>query len=114
MTRAREAWGAWEARKRKCGAPIYRGGFSTAPWFWRRGLREFGLSCLRCGNNPYRWKSRRAGGRAQRYRLKVLANKRDVPYQSLLKVLLAERLKQEEATQGLTLRPLRACPERSE
>ncbi len=29
-------------------------------------------------------------------RLKVLANKRDVPYQSLLKVLLAERLKQEE------------------
>jgi predicted DNA binding CopG/RHH family protein len=32
-------------------------------------------------------------------RLKVLANKRDVPYQSLLKVLLAERLKQEEATQ---------------
>jgi predicted DNA binding CopG/RHH family protein len=33
-------------------------------------------------------------------RLKVLANKRDVPYQSLLKVLLAEPLKQEEATQG--------------
>ena len=33
-------------------------------------------------------------------RLKVLANKRDVPYQSLLKVLLAERLKQEEAAQG--------------
>ena len=32
-------------------------------------------------------------------RLKVLANKRDVPYQSLLKVLLAERLNQEEATQ---------------
>jgi predicted DNA binding CopG/RHH family protein len=31
-------------------------------------------------------------------RLKVLANKRDVPYQSLLKVLLAERLKQEEST----------------
>ncbi len=30
-------------------------------------------------------------------RLKVLANKRDVPYQSLLKVLLAERLKQEES-----------------
>ena len=30
-------------------------------------------------------------------RLKVLANKRDVPYQSLLKVLLAERLKEEEA-----------------
>lgn len=33
-------------------------------------------------------------------RLKVLANKRDVPYQSLLKVLLTERLKQEEAAQG--------------
>ena len=32
-------------------------------------------------------------------RLKVLANKRDVPYQSLLKVLLAERLKQEEVKQ---------------
>ena len=28
--------------------------------------------------------------------LKALANKRDVPYQSLLKVFLAERLKQEE------------------
>jgi hypothetical protein len=27
--------------------------------------------------------------------LKVLANKRDVPYQSLLKVFLAERLKRE-------------------
>jgi predicted DNA binding CopG/RHH family protein len=38
-------------------------------------------------------------------RLKVLANKRDVPYQSLLKVLLAERLKQEEATQAPTLSP---------
>jgi predicted DNA binding CopG/RHH family protein len=33
-------------------------------------------------------------------RLKVLANKRDIPYQSLLKVFLAERVKQEEATQG--------------
>ena len=33
-------------------------------------------------------------------RLKVLANKRDVPYQSLLKVLLAERLIHEEAKQG--------------
>ena len=32
-------------------------------------------------------------------RLKVLSNKRDVPYQSLLKVLLAERLKEEESTQ---------------
>jgi predicted DNA binding CopG/RHH family protein len=28
--------------------------------------------------------------------LKALANKRDVPYQSLLKVFLAERLKQEQ------------------
>jgi hypothetical protein len=27
--------------------------------------------------------------------LKILANKRDVPYQSLLKVFLAERLEQE-------------------
>jgi predicted DNA binding CopG/RHH family protein len=43
-------------------------------------------------------------------RLKVLANKRDVPYQSLLKVLLAERLKQEEATQLLTLRPAQSLP----
>jgi predicted DNA binding CopG/RHH family protein len=34
-------------------------------------------------------------------RLKVLANKRDVPYQSLLKVLLAERLKEEESGQLL-------------
>ena len=29
--------------------------------------------------------------------LKILANKRDVPYQSLLKVFLAERLEQERA-----------------
>ena len=36
-------------------------------------------------------------------RLKVLANKRDVPYQSLLKVFLSERLKQEETTQGRSL-----------
>ncbi len=43
-------------------------------------------------------------------RLKVLANKRDVPYQSLLKVLLAERLKQEEAKQGRTLRPAQSLP----
>ena len=43
-------------------------------------------------------------------RLKVLANKRDVPYQSLLKVLLAERLKQEEATQLLILRPAQSLP----
>jgi predicted DNA binding CopG/RHH family protein len=30
--------------------------------------------------------------------LKLLANKRDVPYQSLLKVFLAERIRQELAT----------------
>jgi len=30
--------------------------------------------------------------------LKVLANQRDVPYQSLLKVYLAERLAKERAT----------------
>jgi predicted DNA binding CopG/RHH family protein len=30
-------------------------------------------------------------------RLKLLANKRDIPYQSLLKVFLAERLKEEAA-----------------
>jgi hypothetical protein len=29
--------------------------------------------------------------------LKALANKRDVPYRSLLKVFLADRLKQEQA-----------------
>jgi hypothetical protein len=33
-------------------------------------------------------------------RLKVLANKRDIPYQSLLKVLLAERLGTEEAVEA--------------
>ena len=33
-------------------------------------------------------------------RLTELANKRDVPYQSLLKVMVAERRKQEEATRG--------------
>jgi len=89
-----------EACKRKCSArlAVQPCGFSTAPWFWRRG------------KNPHRWKSRRAGGRALRYRLKALANQRDVPYQSLLKVLLAERLKQEEATQLLTLRPAQSLP----
>ena len=45
-----------------------------------------------------------------RYRLNVLASKRDVPYQSLLKVLLAERLKQEEATQAPTLRLAQSLP----
>jgi len=33
-------------------------------------------------------------------RLKILANKRDIPYQSLLKLLLTERLRQEEAAEG--------------
>jgi hypothetical protein len=42
--------------------------------------------------------------------VKVLANQRNVPYQSLLKVLLAERLKQEEATQALTRRPAQSLP----
>jgi hypothetical protein len=33
--------------------------------------------------------------------LKLLANKRDVPYQSLIKIFLAERLEQElEAQEG--------------
>jgi hypothetical protein len=43
-------------------------------------------------------------------RFKVLANKRGVPYQSLLKVLLAERLEQEEVKQALTLRPAQSRP----
>lgn len=34
--------------------------------------------------------------------LKLLANKRDVPYQSLLKVFLAERIRQELATDDAT------------
>jgi len=29
------------------------------------------------------------------YRIKILANKRDVPYQSLIKIFLAEKLKEE-------------------
>ena len=33
--------------------------------------------------------------------LKALANQRDVPYQSLLKVFLAERIKQERASAGV-------------
>jgi len=32
--------------------------------------------------------------------LKLLANKRDVPYQSLLKVFLAERIREELSSQG--------------
>jgi hypothetical protein len=43
-------------------------------------------------------------------RFNVLENQRDVSYQSLLKVLLAERLKQEEAAQVLTLRPAQSLP----
>jgi len=43
-------------------------------------------------------------------RLKVLANQRDVPYQSLLEVLLAERRKEEEATPVRTLRPAQSLP----
>jgi predicted DNA binding CopG/RHH family protein len=43
-------------------------------------------------------------------RLKVLANQRDVPYQSLLRVLLAERLKQEEGTQVRTPSPAQSLP----
>jgi predicted DNA binding CopG/RHH family protein len=33
--------------------------------------------------------------------LKILANQRDVPYQSLLKVFLAERLQREKARQAV-------------
>jgi hypothetical protein len=32
--------------------------------------------------------------------LKILANKRDVPYQSLLKIFLSERVAEELARQG--------------
>lgn len=39
--------------------------------------------------------------------LKVLANRRDVPYQSLLKVFLAERLAQERGTGTRARRPVR-------
>jgi predicted DNA binding CopG/RHH family protein len=35
--------------------------------------------------------------------LKILANRRDVPYQSLLKVFLAERLAQEHARHGAAM-----------
>jgi predicted DNA binding CopG/RHH family protein len=37
--------------------------------------------------------------------LKLLANQRDVPYQSLLKVFLADRLKQERGRSGVQQRP---------
>ena len=36
------------------------------------------------------------------YRLKILANKKDVPYQSLLKIFLAEKIKEDV---GVLLRP---------
>lgn len=36
--------------------------------------------------------------------LKLMANKRDIPYQSLIKVLLAERIEQELKTSTLTNR----------
>ena len=42
-------------------------GFSTAPWFGRRGPTERELSRLRCGKTPHRCKSRSAGERALRY-----------------------------------------------
>lgn len=35
--------------------------------------------------------------------LKILANRRDVPYQSLLKVFLAERIAQEQARHGAAM-----------
>ena len=38
-----------------------RRGLGGGPW-------KFGLSCWRRGKNPHRWKSRRAGERALRYR----------------------------------------------
>jgi hypothetical protein len=43
--------------KKRCSArlAVQPCGFSTAPWFWRRG------------ENPHRWKCRRAGVRALRY-----------------------------------------------
>ena len=59
---------------------------------------------------PYKTRLVAAPPRCATRCVKVLANQRDVPYQSLLKVLLAERLKQEEATQVLTLRPAQSLP----
>ena len=35
-------------------------------------------------------------------RLKLLANQRDIPYQSLLKMFLAERLEREDRKRGVT------------
>ena len=42
--------------------------------------------------------------------LKILANRRDVPYQSLLKVFLAERLAQEEARHRAAMASKRTRP----
>jgi predicted DNA binding CopG/RHH family protein len=48
--------------------------------------------------------------------LKILANKRDVPYQSLLKVFLAERVAQEQAGEGsagtMPTKPFEPTPRR--
>jgi predicted DNA binding CopG/RHH family protein len=45
--------------------------------------------------------------------LKALANKRDVPYQSLLKVFVAERVAEEQRLPNQRLqRPARGAPER--
>jgi len=50
------------ARNRRCSARLVLQpcGFSTAPCLGRRSPTEFGLSCLRRGRSPHRWKSRRA------------------------------------------------------
>jgi predicted DNA binding CopG/RHH family protein len=45
--------------------------------------------------------------------LKILANKRDVPYQSLLKVFLAERLRHERAAETVALSNPRLRPTRA-
>jgi len=67
----RSALGLLGRNTRKCSARLafQPCGFSTAPWSWRSGPREFGLSSLRRGKSPRRWKSRRAGARALRYSL---------------------------------------------
>ena len=44
--------------------------------------------------------------------LKILANKRDVPYQSLLKVFLAERLRHERAADAAAMPHRRSQPRR--
>ena len=45
--------------------------------------------------------------------LKILANRRDVPYQSLLKVFLAERLRHERAAETAALSTPRLRPARA-